>query len=512
MNSSSQTPLLCSLIFDEMSIRKHVQWNGKENIGFVDLGTGIDDDSMPVATEVLMFIVVPLNAAWKLPVAYFLIDGLAADVKSNLVLEAINRLHAVNVRIVALVCDGPTTNFAVGSKLGASFTVDNMKSYFIHPANHFWKVHIIFDAAHMLKLMRNILAEKGILTDQNNKQIRWQHIKDLYALQDREGLKAANKLKRSHIEWYQQKMKVSLAAQCMSRSVANALEFLGQDLGLPQFADVAPTVAFIRVIDRLFDILNSKNRFEKEFKSVLRCENEQFWRPFLMQTTVYLSNLKLFGLPLHQTMRKTAVIGFLATINSVIALFDEFVSGKVLAYLATYRFSQDHIELLFNVVRSRGRWNNNPTAEQFRTAYRQLLMKHDIKPKNTGNVVSQEETVLLPAVGLVEKHEASVTTAEILKRFSLGPSDSSTDHEYALTPDRIHVSEFSANIVTYMAGYVSRKLCKTITCVGCKLSLISSSKVVENCKLIQRKDAGGLLYPSQSVVNVCTITERCIRF
>ena len=180
----------------------------------------------------------------------------------------------------------------------------------------------------MLKLMRNILAEKGILTDQNNKQIRWQHIKDLYSLQDREGLKAANKLKRSHIEWYQQKMKVSLAAQCMSRSVANALEFLGQDLGLPQFADVAPTVAFIRVIDRLFDILNSKNRFEKEFKSVLKCENEQFWRPFLMQTTVYLSNLKLFGLPLHQTMRKTAVIGFLATINSVIALFDEFVSER----------------------------------------------------------------------------------------------------------------------------------------------------------------------------------------
>lgn len=84
-----------------------------------------------------------------------------------------------------------------------------------------------------------------------------------------------------------------------------------------------------------------------------------------MQTTVYLSNLKLFGLPLHQTMRKTAVIGFLATINSVIALFDEFVSGKVLAYLATYRLSQNHIELLFNVVRSRGRWNNNPTAKQF---------------------------------------------------------------------------------------------------------------------------------------------------
>ena len=119
---------------------------------------------------------------------------------------------------------------------------------------------------------------------------------------------------------------------------------------MTQFADVEPTVAFIRVIDRLFDILNSKNRFEKEFKSVLTCDNDQFWRPFLMHATVYLSNLKLFGLPLHQTMRKTAVLGFLATISSVIALFDEFVSTGVLSYLATYRLSQDHIELLFNVV------------------------------------------------------------------------------------------------------------------------------------------------------------------
>jgi len=69
-----------------------------------------------------MFIVVTSNAAWKLRVAYFLIDGLAADVKSNLVLEAINRLHAVKVRTVTLVCDDPTTNFAVGSKLGAIFS------------------------------------------------------------------------------------------------------------------------------------------------------------------------------------------------------------------------------------------------------------------------------------------------------------------------------------------------------------------------------------------------------
>jgi hypothetical protein len=70
-----------------MAIRKHVRWNGQYNDGFVDKGTEINDDSLPVATEALMF----LNAVWKLPVAYFLTDGLSADVKANIVLDAIER-------------------------------------------------------------------------------------------------------------------------------------------------------------------------------------------------------------------------------------------------------------------------------------------------------------------------------------------------------------------------------------------------------------------------------------
>ena len=49
------------LLLDEMSIRKHVQWDGKAGKyrGFVDLGTKIDDDSLPEATEALVFMAAP---------------------------------------------------------------------------------------------------------------------------------------------------------------------------------------------------------------------------------------------------------------------------------------------------------------------------------------------------------------------------------------------------------------------------------------------------------------------
>ena len=67
----------CSLVMDEMAIRQHVEWDGTKHHGHVDLGTEMDDDSLPVAKEALTFMVVSLKESWKLPVAYFLIDGLS---------------------------------------------------------------------------------------------------------------------------------------------------------------------------------------------------------------------------------------------------------------------------------------------------------------------------------------------------------------------------------------------------------------------------------------------------
>ena len=72
--------VVCSLMLDEMSIRKHVEWDGKRYRGFADLGTGInDDDSVPEATDALVFMAVSVNSSWKVPCGYFLVAGLQLD-------------------------------------------------------------------------------------------------------------------------------------------------------------------------------------------------------------------------------------------------------------------------------------------------------------------------------------------------------------------------------------------------------------------------------------------------
>lgn len=107
--------VVCSLMLDEMSICKHVQWDGKAQKyrGFVDLGTDIDDDSLPEATEALVFLAVSVNSNCKVPCGYLLVNGLMGEEKANLTKDCIRKLHDVGVEVVLFTCDGPTTHQAM---------------------------------------------------------------------------------------------------------------------------------------------------------------------------------------------------------------------------------------------------------------------------------------------------------------------------------------------------------------------------------------------------------------
>jgi len=74
------------LIIDEMSIKQHVQWTGSRHQGYVDYGQGGGTDSMdnlPYAKDAFVIMVVGLNTHWKVPIAYYLVNGISAEEKSN---------------------------------------------------------------------------------------------------------------------------------------------------------------------------------------------------------------------------------------------------------------------------------------------------------------------------------------------------------------------------------------------------------------------------------------------
>ena len=257
---------LCALMMDEVSIRKHVEYAAGKFHGYVDLGCGVVNDSLPPAKDALVLMVVAIDDSWKIPVAYFLIDGLTGEERANIIKECLLRLHAIGARVLSLTCDGPSCHFAMLRALGANMDVLNMKPSFPHPADPSDKIHAVLDVCHMLKLIRNTLADRSTLQTPTGK-ISWKFLQELNKLQEAQGLRLGNKLKMAHIRWEKLKMKVKLATQVFSSSVADALEYCNTQLHLPQFRGCEETVEFLRTIDAAFDVLNSRNPLGKGYKA-----------------------------------------------------------------------------------------------------------------------------------------------------------------------------------------------------------------------------------------------------
>ena len=214
----------------------------------------------------------------------------------------------------------------------------------------------------------------GTLVSRDGGKINWQYLVELHILQDTQGLRLANKLKKTHINWKQQKMKVNLAAQALSSSVANALEYCAHELKLAKFQGCEATMEFIRMFDQLFEILNSRNPLAEGYKALMRQSNKCTWDAFLTDVYDYIIELKnSSGVQMCKTKRKTGFICFLIGVKSIRQMFSDLVESKSapLQYLLTFKMSQDHLELFFVQFV----FNNNPTTRQFTAAYKRLLLK-----------------------------------------------------------------------------------------------------------------------------------------
>ena len=249
-------------------------------------------------------------------------------------------MHDVGADVTSLTSDGPACNFSMMNHLGATLKLETLDTSFPNPADPQKKVYVMLDACHMLKLVRNCLGAVGYLLDEKGDKIEWRYIKELQKIQEREGVHLANKLRASHIRYESQKMKVKLAAQTFSSSVADAIEFCDKTLNLKQFNGSEATVKFIRLINDLFDVLNSRNPLGKSYKAPLSVTNKSEWEPFLETAFNYLSSIKtLEGKSIYKTKKKTGFLGLLIDIASIRRLFHELVESNnaPLKYLLTYK-------------------------------------------------------------------------------------------------------------------------------------------------------------------------------
>ena len=238
--------LYFNLVTDEMSIKKHVD---KELYGYIDVGIkNLDiDDSLPMATNAIVFMLVCINSYFKSPVGYYFINSLTGEEKSNILKDILWKCYEKDIDIRNVTFDGASSNLGMVEQLGARINDNDMKYYFNKPATG-TPITVSLDACHMLKLLRNTFADKKQLTDIQGKIIDWKFIHLLVEVQEYEGLHAARKVRRRHIHFQNEKMKVRLAAQVLNTSVSNALVCFEEDYKLPQFKGAGETARFCQTI------------------------------------------------------------------------------------------------------------------------------------------------------------------------------------------------------------------------------------------------------------------------
>ena len=474
----------CCLVIDAMSIRKQTLWDAENDrySGFVDLGDQIQNEkSAKLASEALVFLLVGTRSHWKCPIGYFLADKISAKDQAKLVSTSLEKAAKAGLKVWSVTADGTAVNLRTFELLGCSFdgSYNEMTTSIIHPSTG-EEVFIILDPCHMLKLARNALAHLGTIVDGEGNIIKWHYIEELQKLQEVEGLNLGNKLSSNHLKFQKHKMNVRLAAQTLSSSVANAIDFLDKSIQFPSFGDSHGTVKFIRTIDQLFDMLNSRNPIAKGFKSPLRPNSKSTWEEILMSTANYLLSLKTntpTGQLLSTSQRKTFIIGFVACIKSTISMAAQMFSlpDNPFKYLLTYKFSQDHFELLFSCIRSRGGWNNNPNSLQFKYAIRKMLMRNAITASQYANCVDFTGCNNIIPIFHNRKHKKSATNNNIEPATVTNKDSSDISSMCERLSEEGH-SEFTSNVIFYIAGYIVSKLIKTEVCPACKKSLLPLPK------------------------------------
>lgn len=193
------------------------------------------------------------------PLGYFLINSFCGSERANLLSKCLELFSNTGAKCNSITFDGAPSNIAMCTSLGANFNnyPDNFQPWFYNPSKPQEKIFVFWDAAHMLKLVRNTLGDKKKLIDGNGHKICWEHIVNLQNIQESKGVYAANKFKISQIKFRENIMNVRLAAQKLSKSVSDGLLFC-ENLNL--LTGVKGTATFCSLFNDAFDLLNCRNK------------------------------------------------------------------------------------------------------------------------------------------------------------------------------------------------------------------------------------------------------------
>lgn len=375
------------LIHDEIKIKSDLVYNKStgELIGYVRLDNVTNEllklsdrckDGTPVAKNLLVVMVRGITTNLRYPLAAYATTTLSASTLYNVMWECVEYIELVaSLKVLFICCDGAIQN-------RKCFNLHAVDSDFVYKTENRYAsddrdIYFVSDPPHLLKTARNCFANSFAHTDirhlwfHNN--ISWAHVEKLFEEKCcKSEYSLCPKLTRQHISLTSfSKMRVNLAAQVLSATVANALEHC-------YGTHVVGTVHFIRMMNTWFDLLNVKHLYEAKHKRNddlkpytdlndprLRWLEEDFLKYFDDWKNAVESRPGNFTKKQKQEMMlsRQTVAGLRITCQSVPEIV-RIVLAAGAPFVLTSHINQDPLEQLFGHCRYKGGSNNNPSVAE----------------------------------------------------------------------------------------------------------------------------------------------------
>lgn len=358
----------------------------------------------------------------------------------------------------------------------------------------------------MLKLVRNTIGRSKILYDDNNEKIQWKYFEELERYRSEKGYTLTHKLTKKHIQWYRAPMRVYLATQTLSKSVADSMEFL-MHKGKCEFLHCAATIRFVRIFNDLFDVLNSKEMTQSMHKSSVTPANYSRISTLFENAIKYIKALKLEpdGKHVLFSRKRTAFRGLIIDMVNIQSVCLELIASKTMQSLPTFRFSQDPLEALCGRIRSLNGYNDNPNEQQFCAAIRKLTVNTEIICSSFSNCTDSLNILTVSSCKPVADR-----TNRIQTRFGVIEYLKYIEENKEIPPINFCENMFDSLencSVAFVAGTIEQKIknCELtgrFSCHDCKLVLSNNEKI----QISFNPEKSNI--PCKSTYEICAIAEK----
>ncbi|KAH7942060.1 hypothetical protein HPB49_020112 [Dermacentor silvarum] len=341
------------LLFDEIQVRERKCVNSKTltYTGLVDHGHGGNHaessaDTAGLANHALVFMFIPFGESYTQPVGVFASRGpTKGTVLSQLVLQAIILLENAGAIVDGIVCDGASTNRRMWTELGIDGKLGAKKNSFEHPMSDARKVYVFSDVPHLVKCVRNRLLKQRSLKV-NGQWVHWSCYVAVYKedCKNAGGLKVCPKVTHHHIyPSHMELMRVKLATQLFSRSMASALKYYTK-VNILHTNTTAGTIAFTERMNDLFDAMN--RRPPKEGLRIgcrdLECiENSLDW------LDDWERDVRSGAISQDMFLTQSTAEGLRVTMLSMLEISEYLLNQCGFKYVLTGKLNQDPLERFF---------------------------------------------------------------------------------------------------------------------------------------------------------------------